>query len=105
MASPAPPLPTVPGAPPEPLGIVRTEVNAIVGGGAESWRLFFEAIGQLAVSLVIAAFILTFTLWASRWAARLTRRAVGRLQRTGRPTPPCRASWPRWCAGSSSSSG
>ena len=47
--------------------------------------MFLEAIGQLAVSLVIAALILGFTLWASGWAARLTRRAVGRLQRNGAP--------------------
>jgi small conductance mechanosensitive channel len=78
-------LPALPDAPPEPLGTVRAGVHAIVDGGAENWRMFLEAIGQLAVSLVIAALILGFTLWASGWAARLTRRAVGRLQRNGAP--------------------
>ena len=41
--------------------------------------------GQLAVSLVIAALILGFTLWASGWAAGLVRRALGQLQRPGAP--------------------
>jgi small conductance mechanosensitive channel len=85
VAVPAPPLPALPDAPPEPLGTVRAGVHAIVDGGAENWRMFLEAIGQLAVSLVIAALILGFTLWASGSAARLTRRAVGRLQRNGAP--------------------
>jgi small conductance mechanosensitive channel len=83
--SPALPLPALPDAPPEPLGTVRAGVHALVDGGADNWRMFLEALGQLAVSLVIAAVILAVTLWASGWAARLTRRAVGRLQRNGAP--------------------
>lgn len=79
------PPPVLATAPPEPLGAVRAGVDAIVGGGADNWRMFLEAIGQVAVSLVIAALILGFTLWVSGWAARLTRRAVGRLQRNGAP--------------------
>ena len=85
MPTPAAPLPVLPETPPEPLGAVRAGVNAIVGGGPDNWRMFLEAIGQVAVSLVIAALILGFTLWVSGWAARLTRRAVGRLQRNGAP--------------------
>ncbi len=79
------PLSALTSTPPAPLGMVRAGVNAVVGGGADNWRAFLEAIGQLAVSLVIAALILGLTLWASGWAARLARRAVGRLQRTGAP--------------------
>ena len=70
---------------PQPLGAVRAGVDAIVGGGPDNWRMFLEAIGQVAVSLVIAALILGVTLWVSGFAARLTRRAVGRLQRNGAP--------------------
>lgn len=72
-------------APPQPLGTVRAGIHALVDGGQDNWRMFFEAIGQLAVSLVIAALILGVTLWASGWAARLMRRALGRLQRNGAP--------------------
>jgi small conductance mechanosensitive channel len=72
-------------APPQPLGTVRAGVHALVDGGADNWRMFFEAIGQLAVSLVMAAVILAVTLWLSGWAARLVRRALGRLQRNGTP--------------------
>ena len=89
----------LPDTPPEPLGTVRTGVQAIIGGGPDNWRLFLEAIGQLAVSLVIAALILGVTLWASGWAARLVRRAVGRLQRPGAPDPTLQgfmASLVRW---------
>jgi len=71
--------------PPEPLGTVRAGVQAVIGGGPDNWRLFLEAVGQLAVSLVIAALILGFTLWASGWAAGLVRRALGQLQRPGAP--------------------
>ncbi len=83
MPSLAIPLPAV--TPPQPLGAVRAGVDAIVAGGPDNWRMFLEAIGQVAVSLVIAALILGFTLWVSGLAARLTRRAVGRLQRNGAP--------------------
>ncbi|HEY5007231.1 MAG TPA: mechanosensitive ion channel domain-containing protein [Caulobacteraceae bacterium] len=79
------PLPTLPVTPPQPLGAVRAGVDAIVAGGPDNWRMFLEAIGQVAVSLVIAGLILAFTLWVSGLAARLTRRAVGRLQRNGAP--------------------
>jgi small conductance mechanosensitive channel len=72
-------------APPQPLGTVRAGIHALVDGGPDNWRMFFEAVGQLAVSLVIAALILGLTLWASGWAARLVRRALGRLQRNGAP--------------------
>ena len=72
-------------APPQPLGAVRAGVHALVDGGADNWRVFFEAVGQLAVSLVMAALILALTLWASGWAAGLVRRALGRLQRNGAP--------------------
>jgi small conductance mechanosensitive channel len=72
-------------APPAPLGTVRAGVHALMDGGADNWRMFFEAVGQLAVSLVIAALILGLTLWASGWAAGLVRRALGRLQRNGAP--------------------
>ncbi len=85
MPTPAVPLPALPVAPPQPLGAVRAGVDAIVAGGPDNWRMFLEAIGQLAVSLVIAALILAFTLWVSGLSARLTRRAVGRLQRNGAP--------------------
>jgi small conductance mechanosensitive channel len=81
----APPLSALPDPPPQPLGAVRAGVDALVSGGPDNWRMFFEAVGQLAVSLVIAALILVLTLWLSGWAARLTRRAVGRLQRNGAP--------------------
>jgi small conductance mechanosensitive channel len=60
-------------------------VHAIIDGGGANWRQFFEALGQLAVSLVIAGLILVLTLWLSGWAARLVRRAVGRLNRNGAP--------------------
>ena len=79
------PLSALPDPPPQPLGAVRAGVDALVSGGPDNWRLFLEAIGQVAVSLVIAALILAFTLWASGLAARFTRRAVGRLQRNGAP--------------------
>src|SRR5579864_2790066 len=70
-----------PGPPPEPIDAIRAGVHAAIAGGPDNWRLFFDAAGQLAVNLVVAALILGVTLWASRIVAGLVRRAVGRLQR------------------------
>jgi small conductance mechanosensitive channel len=79
------PLPELSNAPPDPMAAVRSGVHAIVARDPESWRAFIDAASQLAVSLVIAGLILIVTLWASGWAARLTRRALGRVRRTGAP--------------------
>ena len=85
MPSSAPPLLDLSNPPPAPLETVRSGVHAIIAGDPESWRAFVDAASQLAVNLVVAGLILIFTLWASGWAARLTRRALGRVRRTGTP--------------------
>src|SRR6185437_11173240 len=78
----AAPLPE-PTAPPAPIDAVRDGVHALIAGGPENWRAFFDAASQLAVNLAIAALVLIVTLWASGWAARITRRALGRLRPAG----------------------
>jgi small conductance mechanosensitive channel len=80
---PTPPLPDPTTPPPEPIDAIRSGVHALIEGGADNWRSFFDAAGQLAVNLAVAGVILVFTLWASGWAAGLIRRALGRLQRPG----------------------
>ena len=69
--------------PPEPIDAIRAGVHAAIAGGPDNWRMFFDAAGQLAVNLVVAALILVVTLWLARIAAGVTRRTVGRLQRPG----------------------
>ena len=53
-------------SPPEPIDAIRSGVHALIDGGPDNWRLFFDAAGQLAVNLVVAAIILVVTLWAAR---------------------------------------
>jgi small conductance mechanosensitive channel len=87
------------GPPPEPVDAIRAGVHAVIAGGPENWRVFFDAAGQLAVNLVVAGLILVITLWAARWAAGLMRRALDRLQRPGAHDPTMQgfmASLTRW---------
>jgi small conductance mechanosensitive channel len=80
-----PPFSNLIDPPPAPGEAVRAGVHAIVEGGADNWRLFFDVVGQLSVSLAVAGVILGVTLWGSGWASRLVRRALTRLQRPGAP--------------------
>ncbi len=85
--------------PPAPIDAVRAGVHALIEGGPDNWRVFFDAAGQLAVNLVVAGIILAVTLWAARWAAQLMRRALDRLQRPGAHDPTMQsfmASLTRW---------
>jgi small conductance mechanosensitive channel len=75
--------PLLSGPPPEPVDAIRAGVHAMIAGGPDNWRMFFDAAGQLAVNLVVAGLILVLTLWAAQWAAGLMRRGLGRLQRPG----------------------
>jgi small conductance mechanosensitive channel len=85
--------------PPQPIDAIRAGVHAAIAGGPDNWRVFFDAAGQLAVNLAVAAIILVVTLWAAGWAARLMRRALDRLQRPGAHDPTMQsfmASLTRW---------